>query len=81
MTRRYSWLCDLRLWFFAFQMCLMKLTLPHVRETSVAFLRCLELPQLIRMLLGIGVTEVCTSWKWLQGASPLAKEDPCPGSF
>lgn len=39
-------------------MCLMKLTLPHVRETSVAFPKCLELQQLIRMLLGTGVTEV-----------------------
>lgn len=37
----------------------MRLTLPQrYRETGVAFLKCLELQQLPRMLLGVGVTEV-----------------------
>lgn len=36
----------------------MKITLPYVIETSVAFLKWLELQQLRRMLLGAGVTEV-----------------------
>ena len=36
----------------------MTLTSPPIRETSVAFLKCLELQPLIRMLLGLGVTEV-----------------------
>lgn len=38
--------------FFAFQTCLMKITLPYVIETSFAFPKWLELQQLRRMLLG-----------------------------